>query len=109
MGTITYDGAVVEFDDRTLMHLQVVIVHRFRRGQPLVMSWLDPQKAGEGRSSMWLTPSAPLHFRFRGSRQPTIDRAWLALLTESAESGAGLVVCDEGGRPIRAASHHPGS
>jgi hypothetical protein len=106
MGTITYDGTVVEFDDRTLMHLQIVIVHRFRTGQPLLMSWLDPQLIGDGRSSLWLTPTAPLHFKFSGSRPAVIDHPWLDLLTKSAESGAGLVVCDEHGHPVHAIDHH---
>lgn len=101
MGSITYDNVVVEFDDRTLAHLQVVVVQRFNAGKPVLLSWLDALAIGDGRSSMWLSPSAPLHFKFAGSRTPEIDRAWLGLLTERATSGPGLVVCDEHGMLLR--------
>jgi hypothetical protein len=57
---------------------------------------------GDGRSSMWLTPNAPLHFKLSGSRAPAIDRGWLELLTQRAESGSGLIVCNEQGALIRA-------
>jgi hypothetical protein len=102
MGSITYDGAVVGFDDRTLAHIQVAVIHRFNAGRPVLLSWLDALQIGDGRSSMWLTPSAPLHFKFTGSRSPVIDRAWLGLLEERAASGTGLVVCNEQGTLIRA-------
>lgn len=102
MGSITYDNVVVDFDDRTLAHLQVVIVQRFVAGRHVLLSWLDALAIGDGRSSMWLTPTAPLHFKFAGSRSPAIDRAWLDLLAQRAESGAGLVVCTADGVLLRA-------
>ena len=102
MGAITYDDMVVEFDDRTLAHLQVVIVQRFTAGRSVLLSWLDALATGDGRSSMWLTPHAPLHFKFVGSRSPAIDRAWLDRLFEAASSGAGLVVVDAEGAFVRA-------
>jgi len=103
MGSLTYDGTSVDFDDRMLAHLQVVIVQKFRAGESFLMSWLDPQKIGDGRSSIWLTPSAPMHFKFAGSRAPAIDREWLDALRVSADSGLGLVVTDEQGRLVHAA------
>lgn len=92
MGTISYDRTVVEFDDRLLAHLQIVIVQKFRAGERFLMSWLNPQGNGGGRSSLWLTPDSPIQFTFVGSRVPAIDREWLDLLARSASTGQGLVV-----------------
>jgi hypothetical protein len=107
MGSITYDGTVVEFDDRLLAHLQIVIVQKFRVGDRFLMSWLNPLSEGDGRSALWLTPDAPMHFTFAGSRAPTIGREWLERLTNAAASGSGLIVMDEQGHLQRANSQHP--
>jgi hypothetical protein len=106
MGSLSYDGTVVDFDDRLLAHLQVVIVQKFRAGEAFLMSWLDPLSIGDGRSSIWLTPDAPLHFKFVGSRAPVIDREWLDLLSHSASSGTGLIVVDEHGALAHATGQH---
>lgn len=116
MGTLTYAGSTVEFDDRLLTHLQVVIVQKFRKGESFPMSWVDDAAAGQGRSAMWLTPTVPIFFRFDGSRVPTLDQAWIEVLARSAESPRGLVVTDAAGKLVRssvpghrsAASHHAG-
>jgi hypothetical protein len=106
MGSITYDGTVVEFDDRLLAHLQIVIVQKFRAGDRFLMSWLDPLSEGDGRSALWLTPDFPMHFKFLGSRVPQIDREWLDRLMVAASSGSGLIVVDEQGHLQRATSAH---
>jgi hypothetical protein len=92
MGTLTYDGAVVEFEDRLLTHLHVVIMQKFRRGQAFPMSWLEPVAAGSGRSSLWLTPNLPIFFKFAGSRVPAVDQEWVDRLMQSADSARGLIV-----------------
>jgi hypothetical protein len=92
MGTMTYDGAIIEFEDRLLTHLNVVIMQKFRRGQSFPMSWLEPAAAGSGRSSFWLTPTLPIYFKFSGSRVPAIDQEWVDRLMESADSPRGLIV-----------------
>ena len=109
MGTLTYSGWVVEFDDRVLTHLQVVIVQKFRRGEAFPVSWIDDVSIGNGRSAMWLTPSVPIFFKFDGSRVPTIDQAWIDVLARSAASPRGLIVTDADGGLIRAggAGHRP--
>lgn len=38
MGSIAYAGAVIEFEDRLLTHLHVVITQKFRRGESFPMS-----------------------------------------------------------------------
>jgi hypothetical protein len=102
MGSISYDSTIVEFEDRVLAHLQIVIVQKFRAGEPFLLSWLDPLSEGDGRSAVWLTPDSPLHFKFLGSRAPAIDRAWLDALARAASSGHGLIVMNENGELVRA-------
>jgi len=90
-----YKGMIVDFDDRILAHLQVVIVQKLRRGESFLLSWPNVGDAG-GHSSAWLHPSIPLYFRFCGGHAPSINQQWLNCLSESANSSAGLVVtCEE--------------
>jgi hypothetical protein len=92
VGSISYDGLIVQVDDRTLTHLQIVIVNKLRRGDAFLMSWKDSVDAGSGRSSIWLHPHVLVHFKFDGGRVPAINERWLKALTESADSSRGLVV-----------------
>ncbi|WP_426625323.1 ATP-dependent DNA ligase [Leifsonia sp. McL0607] len=102
MGSLVYDSSVIEFDDRVLAHLQVVIVNKLRRRESFAMSWRDCPEVGDGRSTIWLDPSIPLYFKFEGSRVPAINRDWIERLAESANSSTGLIVFDEDGEPQRA-------
>ena len=102
MGFLTYDSTSVSFEDRLLTHLQIVIVQKFRRGEAFVMSWLDALSVGDGRSSVWMSPTVPAYFKFSGSRVPQISQEWLELLGQSANSSSGLIVMGEDGRPARA-------
>lgn len=112
MGTLTYGSAVVDFDDRLLAHLQIVIVNKLRRHESFAMSWRDSAEVGDGRSTIWLDPSIPLYFKFDGSRIPSIDRDWLERLAESASSSSGLIVTSANGeehrvgRPAKSAQRH---
>ena len=97
MGYLTYDGgtAEVQLDDRVLAHLQIVIISKIRRQESFVFSWKEPASAGDGRSSVWIHPTVSLRFSFAGSRPPTINPRWIAVLTESANSGQGLQLLPE--------------
>jgi hypothetical protein len=106
MGTLNYAQWTVEFDDRLLTHLEIVIVNKFRRGEACLMSWLDSTAIGDGRSAIWLTPSVPAYFKFNGSCVPAIDDDWLHRLHASAGTSTGLIVTDESGRPARAGTPH---
>ncbi|WIB65744.1 ATP-dependent DNA ligase [Curtobacterium sp. MCBD17_040] len=97
MGSISYDGMVVVVDDRTLTHLQIVIVNKLRRGEGFLMSWKDTVDVGSGRSSIWLHPYVLVYFKFDGSRIPAINERWLQELTDSAQSSRGLIVTSETG------------
>jgi len=102
MGTLVHGTVSVEFEDRLLTHLQIVIVQRFRRNEPLIVSWLDALEVGDGRSSLWMTPTLPAYFKFAGSRVPTVSNEWLRALTESAASSTGLILTTEDGKLARA-------
>ena len=102
MGTMVHGNISVDFDDRLLTHLQIVVMQRFRRNEPLIVSWLDALSVGDGRSSIWMTPALPVYFKFAGSRVPTVDREWLRTLSESAASSTGLILTTAEGDLARA-------
>jgi hypothetical protein len=95
MGTLSYDRVVVEFDDRILTHLQVVIVQKLRRGESFLFSWRNAVEVGDGRSSAWLNPAIPLYFKFTGGHTPSLNPEWIAQLTRSANSSQGLIATSE--------------
>jgi hypothetical protein len=95
MGTLQYDGVLVEFDDRLLTHLQIVIVQKIRRGESFLMSWRDSTETGDGHSAIWIHPSQNLYFKFSGSKTPSINQEWLDRLMLSANGARGLLVMRE--------------
>jgi hypothetical protein len=101
VGSLTYGRWTVEFDDRLLAHLQLVIVQRLRNQERFAMSWIDGVETGSGRSSIWVHPEGDLCFHFAGSRAPEINEEWVRTLTESARSSRGLIVTTEDGRIAR--------
>ncbi|RFA14179.1 ATP-dependent DNA ligase [Subtercola boreus] len=99
MGILLYGNPSIEisFDDRALQHLQIVITAKLRRRESFVFSWNDSADVGSGRSSIWLDPSSTLYYRYFGSRVPAINREWIDVLMESANSGGGLFFLPEPG------------
>ncbi|WP_460519633.1 DUF7882 family protein [Humibacter antri] len=96
---MVYGPQDVEFDDRLLTHLEIVIVNKFRRSESFLMSWLEDLSIGSGRSSLWMSAQSPVYFRYFGSRVPSINRDWIQLLERAANSTRGLVVLGEDGKP----------
>jgi hypothetical protein len=101
MGTLVYDGTPLDFEDRLLAHLQIVIVQKLRHDEGFTMSWLRSLSIGDGRTSIWLDRTISLRFEFDGSRSPSINRDWLRQLQESANGSTGLVVTGEDGQLAR--------
>lgn len=97
MGKLLYGTppTEVDFDDRMLTHLQIVIGMKLRRGESFFFSWKHDAHSDEGRTSLWMDPSIPLAFTYSGGRTPTVNRAWLELLSVSANSGSGLLSLPE--------------
>lgn len=106
MGKFTYDTNVkVDFDDRLLAHLQLVMTAKLRRSEAFNFSWKDDSSIGDGRTSVWVHPGATLVFKFYGSRRPSINPAWVEALAYTANSTSGLYVVPEPPVPVAAAEH----
>ena len=100
MGKLTYDSTLsVDFDDRTLAHLQLVIGAKLRRNEAFFFRWKDDTAAGDGRSAIWLHPTIPLAFKYYGSRPPGINRFWIEALMLTANSAQGLSLVEEPEQP----------
>jgi hypothetical protein len=99
LGKLLYgdSGREIEFDDRTLAHLQVVISAKLRRHECFFFSWKDDPVVGNGRSSIWLATSIPLFFKFSSVERPPINRDWLEQLTVSSNSSQGMFLSSEPG------------
>ncbi|MCU1478574.1 MAG: hypothetical protein JWQ64_3267 [Subtercola sp.] len=97
LGKLIYgpQGAEFDFEDRLLAHLRVVIVMKLRRRESFTLSWDLDSDAGSGRMCVWLDSSVPLQFRFYGSREPALNRAWVDALASVAASSAGLLPLPE--------------
>ena len=96
MGKFQYEGLIkVDFEDRLLAHLQLVIGAKLRRGEPFHFTWKDDPSSGNGRTAVWVHPGSSMTYRFYGSRQPVISRAWVEALMHAANSPTGLYVVPE--------------
>ncbi|MFF9563912.1 ATP-dependent DNA ligase [Leifsonia sp. NPDC014704] len=107
MGFLIYDSIAIEFDDKVLAHLQVVIASKLRRRESFLMSWRDSTDTGHGRSAIWLEPSIPLFFRFDNARGPALDREWVERLVQNASTAGGLHVTDPDGNELTARANPP--
>ena len=97
MGKFIYGtpSIAVDFDDRVLAHLKVVILSKVRRGESFTFSWEYTASNNHGHSSIWIHPTIPLQFDFRGSREPRLNRAWVEELVRLSNTPAGLRVVPE--------------
>ncbi len=96
MGKLTYDSTVVvDFEDRLLAHLQMVIATKLRRGESFAFSWRDEAAVGDGRTTIWLNPALPLVFKYFGGKPPAINRLWVEALLQAANSSSGLHIVPE--------------
>lgn len=106
MGYLLYGRPAeeIEIDDRMLAHAKIVILTKLRRDQAFAFSFEHDTDSvsDEGRSTVWIHPSIPLHFKFDESHQPEINRQWLEQLMIAANSGDGLRLIPE---PTESASH----
>jgi hypothetical protein len=90
----------IEFEDRVLAHLQLVLSAKLRRHEGFFFSWRDDPALGDGRSSIWLETSVPLQFRFSTTERHQLNREWLEELTQSANQPTGLVLSTEPGEDV---------
>lgn len=101
MGKFIYGqpSLTVEFDDRILAHLKVVIATKLRRGESFLFNWEPADEADASLCSVWLDQAIPLQFEFFGNREPRLNRAWLEDLMRTANSNSGLRVLPEPAEP----------
>ena len=86
MGKLTYDSTLtVDFDDRVLAHLQLVIGAKLRRAGVVLLQLARRSRGRRRTSALWIHPTIPLYFKYAGGRQPSINRAWIDLLDERGE------------------------
>ncbi|AMG84600.1 MULTISPECIES: DUF7882 family protein [Microbacterium] len=96
MGRFIYDGSTkVEVEDRALRHLQLVMTAKLRRGEPFPYTWKEDASVGGGRITVWLHAGSSMVFKYVGSRQPEINRAWVDALAYTANSPSGLYLVPE--------------
>jgi hypothetical protein len=97
VGSLIYGGTGlrIQFDDRVLAHLQIVMTAKLRRNEGFQFSWRDPDDLGAGRRSIWLHASIPLYFSFDSADQPDINRTWLDVLSMTSNSASGLRIVEE--------------
>lgn len=97
VGTLIYDGADgFTFDDRVLAHLQAVVQTKLRRREGFLLIWTDRTAGPDGvLRSIWLDPSISLQFVFARPELPELNRDWLTILGERANSNSGLMLEDD--------------
>ena len=93
MGQLLYGSTptVIELDDRTLAHVELVTLAKLRRNEGFALT-LDAEDGS--RSTIWLNASTALEFRLTVARQE-INREWLDLLIDTANSSGGMRVLPE--------------
>jgi len=95
MGQLHYNAQTFAFEDRTLLHLQLVIGLKLRRREPFFLAWRSDTSAGSGRHALWIDNGIPIHAEFVGGRAASINRDWVEQLITSANTGSGLNLADE--------------
>lgn len=96
MGRFIYEGsAKIEVEDRALRHLQLVMTAKLRRGEPFPYSWKEDASIGGGRITVWIHAGSSMVFKYVGSRQPEVNRAWVDALAYTANSPSGLYLVPE--------------
>lgn len=100
MGTLHYGSppASFEIDDRSLAHIELVIMAKLRRRENLSFSLID-QKTSL-RQAVWISPVTTLRFQYDGP-MPEINRLWLQDLVDTANSSTGLRLVPEPELPSR--------
>ena len=104
MGTLVYGSApTINVEDRTLRHLQAVMIAKLRRHENFAFNWdQEPGVSGDAEhdrgshGAIWISPSSQLYFRFDGPRKNLqLNRQWLDVMMQATYSGEGLSALPE--------------
>jgi len=91
MGILVFDDREIAVDDRALVHLQIVIIDKFRRKEKFSMSLRS-----EGHVvTMWMTSTMSVQFVYADRRRPHVNRAWLEALADVVGMTGTLVLVAE--------------
>lgn len=93
MGQMLYGSTptVIELDDRTLAHIEIVALAKLRRNESFAFSLDEPDGR---RSTYWLNSNSSLEFHFDIGRQE-INREWLDIIIDTANSTGGMRIVAE--------------
>ncbi|ROQ30998.1 hypothetical protein EDF46_3510 [Frondihabitans sp. PhB188] len=94
MGTLRYGGHAIPMNDRTLLHVQIIVGAKLRHGESTFLSW-RPKTGETRRSSIWVSPGIPMAFLFDGSHLGSVNRAWLEAMSASGSTGVDLQIMEE--------------
>ena len=97
MGSLHYGSppASFELDDRTLAHVELVVIAKLRRNESFALTIDGPK---DGRSTVWVSTASVLRFEF-GTSTHEINREWLEELIDSANTTAGMRILPEPVKP----------
>lgn len=97
MGVLKYGDSEIpiDIDDRTLAHLQAVVIMKLRRNESFTLSWRHCPGSGAGRSMIWLHPAIPLLFEFNEAPPDKFNLEWLERLMHSANTSGGIKLIEE--------------
>jgi hypothetical protein len=106
MGRLVYGlgSFVAEFDDRALAHLKAITLSKLRRNESFAFTCDIPVASGSGHVCLWINAAIPIQFQFAGSKEPTLNRAWLDELLQLSNSPNGLRLIPEPS-PVRSVQH----
>lgn len=93
MGHLHYGSPATSFeiDDRTLTHVELVVLAKLRRNESFALT-IDGAKGA--RQTIWVNAAATLRFEL-GSTVTEINREWLDELIDSANTTTGMRILPE--------------
>jgi hypothetical protein len=95
---------VADFDDRALAHIKAITLSKLRRNESFAFTCEIPVASGSGHVCLWMNAAIPIQFEFVGSKEPTLNRAWLEELVLLSNSPNGLRITPEPA-PVRSVAH----
>jgi hypothetical protein len=91
MGTLTYAGnAVAAFDDRTLWHVQSVLLSKLRRREIFTMTWDVEIDGAPARNTIVISDSIPLQFTYSATESIPLNREWIEQMVVHMNSTGNL-------------------
>jgi hypothetical protein len=71
------------------------MIAKLRRGESFTFAWEKSADLGSGRTTIWMHPASFFEFVYHGSKRIPLNRAWIELLMNRANSAGGLELVPE--------------